>query len=130
MENLTPDYRWERDLDNEITDLEEAEKNIQDEFEKLRPLYLNWIEDYCNVTFDESTLPGSVGLALDELVKTDPKSYNVTSEKLSDMSITYGSGSGAGGAGNAVPAYILAWLEPYRRAHLLDKRKRPYNDGR
>ena len=130
MDSLTPDYRWERDLDNEITNLEKAEENIKDEFERLRPLYLNWIEDYCNVTFDGATLPGSVELALDELVKTDPKSYNVTSEKLSDMSITYGSSASAGGAGNAVPSYILAWLEPYRRAHLLDKGKRPYNDGR
>lgn len=131
MDSLTPDYRWERDLDNEITDLEKAEKNIKDEFERLRPLYMNWIEDYCNVTFNEASLPGPVSLALEELVKTDPKSYNVTTEKLSDMSITYGSGtSSAGGASGAMPAYILAWLEPYRRAHLLDKKKRPYYDGR
>lgn len=128
MESLTPDYKWERDLDNEIMNLEEAEKNIEEEFARLRPLYKNWIEDYCNVTFDDASMPGSVSLALDELVKTDPKQYSVTSEKLSDMSITYGSTSGE--AGGAIPAYILAWLEPYRRIHLLDKKKRPYDDGR
>lgn len=128
MDSLTPDYKWERDLDNEIMNLEEAEKNIEEEFKRLRPLYKNWIEDYCNVTFDDASMPGSVSLALDELVKTDPKQYSVTSEKLSDMSITYGSGSGE--AGGAIPGYILAWLEPYRRIHLLDKKKRPYDDGR
>jgi len=128
MDSLTPDYKWERDLDNEIMNLEEAEKNIEEEFARLRPLYKNWIEDYCNVTFDDASIPGSVSLALDELVKTDPKQYSVTSEKLSDMSITYGSDSGE--AGGAIPGYILAWLEPYRRVHLLDKKKRPYDDGR
>ena len=128
MDSLTPDYKWERDLDNEIMNLEEAEKNIEEEFKRLRPLYKSWIEDYCNVTFDDANMPGSVSLALEELVKTDPKQYSVTSEKLSDISITYGSASGE--AGGAIPGYILAWLEPYRRIHLLDKKKRPYDDGR
>lgn len=140
MDRLTPDFEWERDIEEKLDDVnskitmeaeEIAYENIEDEFERLRPLYLNWIEDYCNVTFDEARLPGSVGLALDELVKTDPKKFAVTSEKLSDMAVTYGEGGTSGfGANGAIPHYIRAWLEPYRRVHLLDKKKRPYNDGR
>lgn len=131
MERLTPDYGFERDLDNELVDEVIANENIEAEFERLRPLYLAWIEDYCNVTFDAARLPGSVEMALDELVKTDPKRYNIASEKISDMAITYANGGGAGaGVAGAIPAYIAAWLEPYRRVHLLDKKKRPYDDGR
>lgn len=132
MENITPDKRFERDLDNKLVDEAIASENIKKEFERLRPLYKEWIEDYCNVTFDDNKMPSAVGLALDELVETDPKSFNIQSEKLSDMSITYGNGgSGSGGGGGAIPNYILGLLEPYRRSHLLsDKRKRPYDNGR
>lgn len=126
MVDLTPDYEWERDLENDMTDTNLAEENIQDEFDRLRILYLEWVEDYCNVLFDKDRLPGSVELALDELVKTDPMKYNIQSQKLSDMSITYGTGTNGG----SMPRHILAWLEPYRRMHTLDKKKRAYNDGR
>lgn len=117
-----------------LEEIKEVEKAIEDEEikeeeerEKLRPLYKEWVEDYCNMTFDDYQVPAAVSLALDELVKTDPKSYNISSEKLSDMSITYGGGSSGGGAGGGIPSYILAWLEPYRRPFLVsDKRKKPY----
>lgn len=117
-----------------LEEIKEVDKAIQDEEvkkkeerEKLRPLYKEWVEDYCNMTFDDYQVPAAVSLALDELVKTDPKSYNISSEKLSDMSITYGGGSTGGGSGSGIPSYILAWLEPYRRPFLVsDKRKKPY----
>ncbi|ACV28870.1 Uncharacterised protein [Anaerococcus prevotii] len=128
--DLTPDYKWERDLDNELVNEESANNNIEAEFERLRPLYKEWIEDYCNVTFEDNKLPGPVALALDELVKNDPKQYNIQSEKLSDMSVTYGTASGGSAGAGAIPAYIMAWLEPYRRMNNLEKDRRPYDDGR
>lgn len=117
-----------------LEEIKEVEKAIQDEEvkeeeerEKLRPLYKEWVEDYCNMTFDDYQVPAAISLALDELVKTDPKSFNISSEKLSDMSITYGGGANGGGNDGGIPKYILAWLEPYRRPHLVsDKRKKPY----
>lgn len=87
---------------------------------KLRELYLRQVEDYCNVIFDE--VPPGVKLALEELIKYDPMRYSVTSEKLSDMSLTYSDNGGD------IPAYIRAWLSPYRRIHLVgNKRKRFYS---
>ena len=117
-----------------LEEIKGVEKAIQDEEvkeeeerEKLRPLYKEWVEDYCNMTFEDDKVPAAISLALDELVKTDPKSFNISSEKLSDMSITYGSGSAGGGSDGGIPKYILAWLEPYRRPFLVsDKRKKPY----
>lgn len=117
-----------------LEEIKEVEKAIQDEEvkeeeerEKLRPLYKEWVEDYCNMTFDDGKVPAIIDMVLDELVKTDPKSFNISSEKLSDMSITYGGGSSGGGNGGGIPGYILAWLEPYRRPFLVsDKRKKPY----
>lgn len=127
MDKLTPDMRFERDLDNELVDEALASENIEEEFARLRPLYKEWVEDYCNVTFEDGKIPASVNMALDELVKTDPKSFNISSEKLSDMSITYIGGSSGGGNGGGIPLYILAWLEPYRRPFLVsDKRKKSY----
>ena len=117
-----------------LEEIKEVEKAIQDEEvkeeeerEKLRPLYKEWVEDYCNMTFGDDKVPAAISLALDELVETDPKSYNISSEKLSDMSITYGGGASGGGNDGGIPKYILAWLEPYRRPFLVsDKRKKPY----
>ena len=107
--------------------IQDEEVKEEEEREKLRPLYKEWVEDYCNMTFDDYQIPAAVSLALDELVKTDPKSYNISSEKLSDMSITYGGGASGGGNDGGIPKYILAWLEPYRRPFLVsDKRKKPY----
>lgn len=127
MDKLTPDLRYERDLDNEMVDEALASENIKDEFERLKPIYKEWIEDYCNVTFEDGKIPAIVSMALDELVKTDPKRYNMQSEKLSDMSITYASGGAGGNSPLGVPNYILAWLEPYRRINLVsDKKKKPY----
>lgn len=93
----------------------------------LKDLYLKNIEDYCNVTFDSEDMPAGVALALDELIRTDPARYNIASEKLADLQISYNGNGVTGG----LPAYIRFWIEPYRRVHLVgDKRKRPYNDGR
>lgn len=84
------------------------------------------IEDYCNVIFDPGNLPAGVSLAIADLIKNDPAEYRKASEKLNDMSITYSTSSSGD-----IPAYILKWIEPYRRPHLAgDKRKRPYYDGR
>ena len=117
-----------------LEEIKGVEKAIQDEEvkeeeerEKLRPLYKEWVEDYCNMTFEDDKVPAAISLALDELVKTDPKSFNISSEKLSDMSITYGGGASGGGNDGGIPKYILTWLEPYRRPFLVsDKRKKPY----
>jgi len=94
----------------------------QTEEELLRILYIDQIEDFCNVLFDKDNLPSGVELAVKELVKTDPMKYSISSEKLSDMSITYGAANGQ------IPAYIQAWLAPYRRIFLVgNKEKRPYS---
>lgn len=91
----------------------------------LRELYLEWIEDYCNVLFDSENLPAGVKLALDELVSTDPLQFGVTSEKIADMSVTYG------GVDGSIPSYILNWISQYRRPYLAsDKDKKPYDSGR
>lgn len=91
--------------------------------DKLRELYLAQIEDYCNVIFDE--VPPGVELALGELIEYDPMRYSITSEKLSDMSLTYSDNGGA------IPEYIRAWLAPYRRIHLVgNKKKRLYSGSR
>ena len=89
----------------------------------IRKLYLEQVQDYCNVIFDE--IPAGVELALNELVEFDPMQYSLTSEKLSDMSMTYSDNGGD------IPKYIRAWLEPYRRIHLVgNKRKRFYSGSR
>lgn len=90
----------------------------------LETLYLEHIEDYCNVTFNREHLPSGVKLALQELIKVDPMQFSVTSEKLSDMAKTYSDNGGG------IPKYILNWLSPYRRIFLVgNKKKRQYNGG-
>lgn len=107
----------------------EAIKEEEAKKELLRKLYLEQVEDYCNVYFEDK-IPAGVELALNELVKTDPSRFNVASEKLSDMSITYATGGTQGTGAGSIPAYILAWLEPYRRLFLLSKKgKKKYNGG-
>lgn len=100
--------------------LAQAREEKEEDKTRLRALYLEQIEDYCNLSF-EKDLPAGVALALDELVKTDPSRFNLTSEKLSDMAVTYS------GTSDGLPDYIQAWLNPYRRIYLAgNKRKRPY----
>lgn len=94
-----------------------------EEKEKLKELYLSQIEDYCNVIFDVENLPAGVQLALDELINLDPMQFNVTSEKLSDMSMTYADNGGD------IPKYILNWLNPYRRIFLVGNKKKRYYSG-
>lgn len=76
--------------------------------EELRVTYLEWIEDYCNDEFDIGDLPGGIKLALDNLTELDPLSFNVSSEKLSDMSQTFTNDG-------SVPKFIYNWLSPYRK---------------
>lgn len=93
--------------------------------EQLEELYIQQVEDYCNVTFDRDHLPAGVRLAVNDLIKNDPSGYNIASEKLSDMSITYNN------TGGDMPKYVMKWLEPYRRPFLVsNKAKRPYINGR
>lgn len=102
---------------------EEAKK------EQLKKLYLNQIEDYCNVLF-KYPYPSGITLALDNLVLMDPLKFNIASEKLADMSITYTTGS-VGEGGSGLPDFILAWINPYRRPFIMsDKKKKYYDDGR
>ncbi|EGS29742.1 conserved domain protein [Peptoniphilus sp. oral taxon 375 str. F0436] len=100
--------------------LAQAREEKKEDKARLRALYLEQIEDYCNLSF-EKDLPAGVVLALDELVKTDPSRFNLASEKLSDMAVTYS------GTSDGLPGYIRNWLNPYRRIYLAgNKRKRPY----
>ena len=103
--------------------LEQERAKKEDEKTRLRALYLEQIEDYCNLSFKED-LPAGVALALEELVKTDPGKFNIAAEKLSDMAVTYQV------AGDGLPDYIRHWLNPYRRAYILsNKKKREYRGG-
>ncbi|UHR03265.1 hypothetical protein LV469_02955 [Peptoniphilus sp. GNH] len=100
------------------------------EEKRLQELYLRQIEDYCNILFKEP-YPSGVALALENLVKLDPMKFNVASEKLSDMSITYVNGNGSGGGSSGLPDFILEWINPYRRPYIMsDKIKKYYDDGR
>lgn len=93
------------------------------EADNLKALYLEWIQDYCNLLFSEP-YPAGVQLALDKLIETDPLDYNIASETIDDMSISYGSSNGD------IPIFIKRWLGPYVRPHLVsDKTKRVYKDG-
>lgn len=96
-----PDLPEDGELGDPIPD---EDTNTED----LTADYLAWIEDYCRNNFDPDNLPGGVKLALNNLVKTDPLSFNVTSEKIADLSQTFANSGG-------VPAFILEWLSPYRR---------------
>ena len=80
--------------------------------EQLKQLYLEWIEDYCNNKFDENNLPGGVQLAVNNLADLDPLQFNVTSEKLSDMSQTYANDG-------EIPKFIYNWIKPYVRLRSL-----------
>lgn len=76
--------------------------------EELKLAYFAWIEDYCNDKFDIDKLRGGVKLALDNLIELDPLSFNITSEKLSDMSQSFSNDGD-------VPKFIYNWLSPYRK---------------
>ena len=80
--------------------------------EQIREAYLEWIERYCNNEFDAEDLPGGIKLALDKLVEVDPLSFNITSEKLSDMGQTFASDGG-------IPKFIYHWIGPYKRVKSL-----------
>ncbi len=75
---------------------------------EIKLAYLEWIEDYTSNQFDIDNLPGGIKLALDNLVELDPLDFNITSEKLSDMSQTYAND------GN-IPKFIYNWINPYKR---------------
>lgn len=103
---------------------------MTEEEKRLQELYLRQIEDYCNILFKEP-YPSGVALALENLVKLDPMKFNIASEKLSDMSITYVNGNESGGGSSGLPGFIMEWINPYRRPYIMsDKIKKYYNDGR
>lgn len=81
--------------------------------EKLRELYIEWCEDETGNTFDKDNLKAGVSLAVDLLMKLDPLEFDVTSEKLSDMSITYATNE------EGIPLKVLRWLKPYYRLRSL-----------
>lgn len=111
--------------EEELRKLKEAEEK-----KRLEGLYLAQIEDYCNIRFKEP-YPSGIALALENLVELDPLKFNIASEKIADMSITYANGNTAGGGSSGLPEFILAWINPYRRPFLMsDKKKKYYDDGR
>lgn len=75
--------------------------------EEIKTSYIEWMEMKTNNKFDIDNLPGGIKLALEQLIKTDPLSFSVTSEKLSDMSQTFANDGG-------VPKIIMDYLKPYR----------------
>lgn len=81
--------------------------------EDIRTAYLEWIEKYCNNKFSKDSLPGGIKLALDQLVEIDPFTFNITSEKISDMSQTFSDNGGD------IPGYIYKWIDPYKRLRSL-----------
>lgn len=81
--------------------------------EQIKQAYLDWIEDYCNNTFDKDDLPGGVKLALDQLVKIDPLDFNIQSEKIGDLSQTFANDDGD------IPNFIYKWIKPYKRLRSL-----------
>lgn len=77
--------------------------------EEIKQAYFEYIQDYCNnYDLNISSLKGGIKLALSELVKTDPMSFSVTSEKLSDLSQTFANDGG-------IPKHIINYLTPYKR---------------
>lgn len=92
--------------------------------EQIKELYIEDIEDYCNVIFDRENLPAGVQLALNRCMSYDPKKYGIASEKLFDMSKTYKSS-------DELIGEIKSYLNKYARPHLVgDKGKRPFVSGR
>lgn len=90
----------------------------------LEELYLEDIEDYCNVIFDRENLPAGIVLAIHRKMSQNPSKYGVTSEKLSDMSITYSDAA-------ILERDWTSSLAKYTRPHLVsNKNKKPYQDGR
>lgn len=113
-----------------MTEEELRKLKEQEEKDRLSGLYLAQIEDYCNIRFKEP-YPSGIALALENLVELDPLKFNIASEKLADMSITYANGNTTGGGSSGLPEFILAWINPYRRPFLMsDKKKKYYDDGR
>ncbi len=76
--------------------------------DEMRNAYLEWIERYCNNRFKKDKLPGGIKLALNQLVEIDPLDFNITSEKLSDMSQTFANDGD-------IPTFIYKWIDPYKR---------------
>lgn len=114
----------ERSKAEELKMLKEKEK------ERLKGLYLLQIEDYCNILFREP-YPSGISLALENLVEMDPLKFNVASEKIADMSITYAGSASGSGSTSGLPDFILEWINPYRRPFIMsDKKKKYYDDGR
>lgn len=113
-----------------MTEEELRKLKEQEEKDRLSGLYLEQIEDYCNIRFKEP-YPSGIALALENLVELDPLKFTIASEKLADMSITYANGNTTGGGSSGLPEFILAWINPYRRPFLMsDKKKKYYDDGR
>ena len=80
---------------------------------KLKELYIQWCEDETRNTFDKDNLPPGIELAVNLLMKLDPLEFDVTSEKLSDMSTTYATSE------EGIPLKVLRWLKPYYRLRSL-----------
>lgn len=75
--------------------------------EELKTAYIEWMQDETNNKFDLESLPAGVRVALDLLIKLDPLEFDVTSEKLSDMSQTYATNE------DGIPLKVMRWLKPY-----------------
>lgn len=81
--------------------------------EKLRDLYIKWCQNETRNKFDKENLPAGVELAVDLLMDLDPMEFDVTSEKLSDMSQTFATNE------DGIPLKVLRWLRPYYKLRSL-----------
>ena len=75
--------------------------------EELKTAYIEWMQDETNNKFDLESLPAGVKVALDLLIRLDPLEFDITSEKLSDMSQTYATNE------DGIPLKVMRWLKPY-----------------
>lgn len=81
--------------------------------EELKPLYIEWIKDYCNIkVINEDHLPGGVQLALDQLLELDPLQFNIASEGIDGLSQTFSNDGD-------IPKHIYKYLRPYKRVKII-----------
>lgn len=90
--------------------------------EEIKEIYLEKIEEICNVNFNREKLPGGVKVALMKLMEIDPEDINIASEKLNDMSQTFRSPQ-------EVYDHISIILSPYTKPFTVGfKPRRDYSD--
>lgn len=86
----------------------------ENEQDIIRTAALEWINDYCGQKFVDGELPGGVELALRRLIKFLNNPVGVSSQSVSDVSVSFFHGEDG-----ALPAEVKRLLEPYIKMRLL-----------